>query len=67
MNVKQEDVIELGEGDPSNDYSPGMISGSWAVDQLLPMWFLIWGMRLAHVLPQSEVSTSSLAPDFSFG
>lgn len=45
MNVKQEDVIELGEGDPSSDYSPGMTSWSWAVDQSLSMWFLIWGMR----------------------
>lgn len=60
--MKQEDVIELLEGD-----SPGMTAGSWVVGQSLSMWFLLWVTRLAHGLPRSEVSASSLAPDFSFG
>lgn len=62
-NVK-EDALEPVQGNPANDYSPGMLSGSWAVGQSMFVWFPIWDMRLACLLPLFKVFTSCLAPNF---
>lgn len=55
------------QGSHPNDYSPGMISGSWAVGQLGSILLPILDTRLAHLLLLLEVSASCLASNFLWG
>lgn len=54
------------QGNPANDYSPGVISGSWAVGQSIHLVSFL-GHEVSHLLPLFEVSASCLDIDFLVG